>query len=32
VALAVTAHESGETFIEVIGLFAHPSFFPLTVA
>jgi hypothetical protein len=32
VALAVPAHESGESFIEVIGLSAHPGFFLLTVA
>jgi hypothetical protein len=32
VALAVPAHESGETFIEVVGLSGHPSFFLLTVA
>jgi hypothetical protein len=32
VALAVPAYESGETFIEVAGLSAHPSLFLLTVA
>jgi hypothetical protein len=30
--LAVLAYESGEAFVELVGLSARPSFFLLTVA
>jgi hypothetical protein len=32
VALAVPPHENSESFIEVLGVSAHPGFFLLTVA